>query len=350
MTFSERRGKVRFCGTLAALATTLALVCCGDKSGPTVGSETHFLSLCDDACPDGTECLCGVCTASCSEARQCADLQPNATCATSAPRIAEGRCPAMDQPAFCDLPCLVDRDCASMGDDYGCQGGYCRGGSTADPARTGATPSSACQPEPPPANELLVLGDSLIELSSFTSSLEQHALDSQVLAQDEHFRVHASSLMSFLAEGSLSILAQYATARQEGHARVVVMDGGETDMFGGLCDSEPKYDCPAVRGAANGAKKLLQQMVDDGVEHVVYFFYPDPVGNPDMLTNLNVLRPVIENVCGQSSLACHWVDLRPPFAGQSDYLGSDGLMFTDAGASAAATAVWQRMQARCIVP
>jgi hypothetical protein len=63
-----------------------------------------------------------------------------------------------------------------------------------------------------------------------------------------------------------------------------------------------------------------------------------------------VLRPVIENVCGQSSLACHWVDLRRPFAGHTGYLASDGLMFTDTGATAAAAAVWERMQARCIVP
>jgi hypothetical protein len=192
-----------------------------------------------------------------------------------------------------------------------------------------------------------VLGDSLIELTSFTARLEQHATEAGALADGQHFRQKASALLSRMAEGALSIKENYLAAKQDGAARVVVMDGGETDMFEPLCTTEPAYECPTVQAAARGAQDLLRTLAADGVEQVVYFFYPDPIGNPDMKTRLDVLRPLIENACGQSPVACHWVDLREPFLGQADYLGADGLMFTEAGAATAAAAVWQTLQARC---
>jgi hypothetical protein len=202
----------------------------------------------------------------------------------------------------------------------------------------------------PVASEVLVLGDSIIELSTFATRLEEVAANAGALANDDHFRVHSSYLLSRLSEGSLSIANQYETARQEGQARIVIMDGGETDMFENLCGSEPAYECPTVQAAASGAESLLAQMADDGVEDVVYFFYPDPLGDPDLKTRLDVLRPVIENACGRSPIACHWLDLRLLFADHPEFLAADGKVFSDAGAAAAAAAVWQRLQARCVVP
>ncbi|MFC1641487.1 hypothetical protein ACFL5O_02180 [Myxococcota bacterium] len=210
--------------------------------------------------------------------------------------------------------------------------------------------TSTCEPPSLPANQMLVLGDALIEFTPFTDYLEQHALDAGILAPAERIRDHSAALMSLLAEGSLSIGSQYAEARQAGPARVVVMDGGETDMLGGLCDSKPSRDCPSVRNAVRGAQLLLQQMAENGVQHVFYFFYPDPRGNPQTKAGLDVLRPLVENVCGHSPLACHWVDLRPVFADHPDYLGADGLVFSEAGARVSAAAIWERMRERCVVP
>ncbi|HEX2672789.1 MAG TPA: SGNH/GDSL hydrolase family protein, partial [Polyangiaceae bacterium] len=86
----------------------------------------------------------------------------------------------------------------------------------------------------------------------------------------------------------------------------------------------------------------------DGVEHVVYFFYGDPVGNPTLKDGLDLLRPLLQNACGRSAVPCHWLDLRPVFAGHPEYVGTDGLVFTDAGASAAAAATFAFMQKQCV--
>jgi hypothetical protein len=198
-------------------------------------------------------------------------------------------------------------------------------------------------------SDVLVLGDSLIALSSFAEQLEQIATASTALAEGQHFRVHASSLTSMLAEGTLSLSQQYATAREEAPARLVIMDGGETDVLNDVCDSPPSYDCPAIQAAVSGAEKLLGAMAADGVEHIAYFFYPDPNGNDAVKQRLDVLRPLIENVCGRLPIACHWVDLRPSFAGHAEYLASDGLVFSGQGASVTAQTIWQRLQQRCVV-
>jgi hypothetical protein len=209
---------------------------------------------------------------------------------------------------------------------------------TSQCTRTGISPS-----------EVLVLGDSLIALSAFTADLEDQARQAGSLKDGEHFHQQASSLQSFLAEGSLSLNAQYATVRDQLSPKLVVMDGGETDMFQELCTDKPQAECPTVHAAIAGARQLLQQMATDGVKNIVYFFYPEPVGHADVKARLDVLRPLIENVCGQSAVACHWVDLRAPFAGHDEYFG-DGLVFSDSGAAVAAAEVWKTIRARCIAP
>ncbi len=89
-----------------------------------------------------------------------------------------------------------------------------------------------------------------------------------------------------------------------------------------------------------------------GVEHVVYFFYEDATANADLKAGIDVLRPFIENVCGKSPVPCHWLDLRPVFKGHyAEYVtGVDGIVFSDAGARAAAQAIWKLIEERCIAP
>lgn len=351
MTISEQR-KIGLWHNLVTMTAMVLLACNGkEPSGPTIGSETHFLMHCDSSCPAGTFCLCGTCSTGCSDATECTGLHPSAQCVVTAPRIAEGRCAAFAETSMCDLPCLTGSDCQSLGAGFECQSGFCRSDLTSIATTGDAGTTDSCQPPAPPAaSEVLVLGDSLIELSSFADQLEQRAIATGALTQGEHFRVHASYLMSFLAEGVLSISAQYSTARQEGTARIVVMDGGETDVLNDVCPSPVTEQCDAIQAAAKGAQQLLKQMAADGVQHVAYFFYPDPNGNDTVKERLDVLRPVIENVCGQVPIACHWIDLRPVFAGHSDYLAADGLVFSDTGAAACAESVWQRLQQRCVVP
>lgn len=335
---------------LVAIATSMLLACNGkDPSGPTVGSETHFLKRCDTTCPTGTECLCGVCSRACSESNECTGLNPEAQCTAVAPRVAEGRCSALESAAICDLSCLVDQDCSSLGADFTCRAGYCRVAGFEPIQSMDAGASVSCEPLTLLPDDVLVLGDSLIELSSFASQLDQIAVQAGVLADNQQFRVKASSLNSMLAAGVLSISEQYAAAREQAPARLVIMDGGETDVLNDVCGSTPSYDCPAIQAAVRGAEQLLLAMVQDGVQHIAYFFYPDPVGNDAVKQRLDVLRPLIENVCGQLPIPCHWVDLRSKFADHPDYLASDGLVFSEQGAAVAAQTVWQRLQQRCVV-
>jgi hypothetical protein len=171
------------------------------------------------------------------------------------------------------------------------------------------TIQQSCNPTPLGADDLVVIGDSLITLSIFTSELEAAAVAAGgiELSQGEHLRDYSSSLTSMLAQGSLSLANEYATSQQDGPARVVVMDGGATDMLQDTCPGGLTTDCPAVQAAARGAEVLLEQMAEGGVEHVVYFFYEDATQNLNLKAGVDVLRPLVRNACGRSPVPCHWL-------------------------------------------
>jgi hypothetical protein len=67
-----------------------------------------------------------------------------------------------------------------------------------------------------------------------------------------------------------------------------------------------------------------------------------------MRVRLHVIRPLLQGVCENSTAPCHWLDLRPTFEGHySDYMQLDGIP-TDAGAQAAAAAVWEMITDSCL--
>src|SRR6187549_1165583 len=94
------RARRRVPALVLALGSAFALASgCGGDMKPTVGSETHFLTLCDDdGCPSGSQCVCGVCTKPCGADAECSSYAAAATCAPLGPRVAEGRCPADQTP------------------------------------------------------------------------------------------------------------------------------------------------------------------------------------------------------------------------------------------------------------
>jgi hypothetical protein len=196
--------------------------------------------------------------------------------------------------------------------------------------------------------DVLILGDVLLELSIFTAQLEQAAVAAGSLADGQHYRNVAAAASSRLASGPASLDVQYSGALAAGAPRVIVMDGGATDVLNDDCADMLTPECAAARAALQGAERLLTRFAEDGVEQVVYFFYGDPVDNPSLADGLNLLRPLLQNVCGHSPVPCHWLDLRPAFAEHPEYVGVDGLVFTDAGATAAAAATFELMQARCV--
>jgi hypothetical protein len=331
---------------LALLVVFLAAGCESARVVSEEGSETHFLESCASSCADGLECLCGVCTRACTDGSECASLGGFVACTDATPRLADGRCESLEQPRVCDVPCLADVDCAALGSAT-CERGFCR----VHPGSSGPGEPLSCEAAALGASEVMVLGDVVIELSSFATHLESNATNSGMLRSGEHFRNYASSARSFLAANQFSLGLQYQDAQAEGAARVVIMTGGAADVLNLPCGSSPAPDCPAVVAAVAGAEALFQRMAADGVEHVVYFFYPDTSANPGLRAGIDALRPLLENACGRSPVACHWLDLRPTFTGHPDYLvGVDGIVFGDPGAVAGAAAVWSLMEERCLAP
>ena len=309
------------------------------------GSETHFLTSCDASCADGMQCICGVCTKACTRQTDCATLSGIASCAALGPRVAEQRCGEAELGAMCDAVCLSDLDCSTLAANRVCDYGYCRQvrGQQVEP------PVRACMPASHAPADVLILGDVLIELSIFVPQLEQAAVTSGNLSSGQHYRNVAAGLSSLLATGPQSLDSEYTSALADGPARLIVMDGGATDVLAGQCAGMLTPDCPAARAAVSGAEQLFARFARDGVEHVVYFFYGDPVGNPTLKDGLDLMRPLLQNACGRSPVPCHWLDLRPTFAGHPEYVGAQGLVFTDSGATAAAAATFAFMQKQCVV-
>jgi hypothetical protein len=256
--------------------------------------------------------------------------------------------------SLCDVGCRADADCLTLGSRYTCDGGYCRATGADGPARPplGAPLGTGCDSNRVGASELLVIGDSLFELSGMAGYLDDLARAEGSLLASESYRDYSSSLTSFLAQNAFSLTSQYSAAVLEGPARIVVMNGGATDVLQAGCPEPPNAQCPLVVDAVAGARSLLAQMADDGVESIVYAFYADPLNNPGLLARIDVLRPLIEAVCDDSSVPCHFLDLRPVFAGHyAEYVvGVDGIVFSANGAEATAQAIWSLMKERCVAP
>jgi hypothetical protein len=194
---------------------------------------------------------------------------------------------------------------------------------------------------------VLVIGDSFFAIShQITAYLEQYAREAGALGAGERYRDNSATINNALAMGGNGITAQYTRGVEESEVRVVIMNGGGPDMLLSTC-AAPVDECPALVAAADAAQALLDQMATDGVQHVVYAFYPDPV-DPAMLERMDALRTMIEPICADSAVPCHWVDLRTSLVGGTEHLSPDGLIPTDSGSQVSASAIWGTMQQECV--
>ncbi len=325
----------------------LAFFACGSsKLTPQTGSETHFLSACMESCGSGTDCVCGACTRTCSDDADCAAFASSAACVSLTARVAEGRCSAEDPPSVCDVSCLDAGDCAALGAGFDCVSGYCRRGT----AQATAGEPAACTLSAVPGSSIAIIGDSVLQLSSFTADFEQAATAAGVLADGDHVRDYSSYLNSVLAGGGFGIMNQWTKARADGPVHLVIMDGGATDVLNAPCGTAPAPDCPAILAAAAGAEALLAAYAADGVAQVIYAFYSDPsddATNASLKASLDVMRPLIQNACGRAALPCHFLDLRPSFTGHPDYLGPDGIVWSEAGAITSSNDILGVLVDRC---
>ncbi|WP_437969220.1 SGNH/GDSL hydrolase family protein [Sorangium sp. So ce260] len=186
--------------------------------------------------------------------------------------------------------------------------------------------------------QVAVIGESFIAAThGITQQIEKQAKANGSLAENEHYIDNSVSGTTLAND---QIPSQYRKAAENGMIKYVLMDGGGNDCL--------------LRGDGDGAlaaaESLFETMAADNVEKVVYFFYPDPIGNQfaSLKTCLDALRPKMKELCdGLTAPKCYWLDLRPTWNGHNEYT-QDGIHPTSAGSIATGDAVWETMKASCV--
>lgn len=311
------------------------LLHCSEPNATTepTGGETHFLERCQPnsaLCGPALTCICGVCTLPCDAQASCGDLEA-ATCVAA--NSAES-CGDFQAQGHCDVECELDSDCAEA--TPLCDAGVCRPMSLVP----------TCEPSGVAANQVLLIGDSFFALShQITAYLEELARDSGVLHAGERYRDNSSLLDNALALDGNGIEGQYTSGKAEADVKVVVMSGGGADILLGSCEA-PISECPLLANAVLAAEQLLARMAEDGVEDIVFVYYPDPT-DAGLREKVDTLRPLLQAACADHPTRCHWVDLRRAFEGHPAYL-VDGINPSAAGSRASAAEIWSAMRHSCV--
>ena len=186
-------------------------------------------------------------------------------------------------------------------------------------------------------SEVVFIGDSFIALgNNIPTALEANARAAGSLGQNERYRNNA---VSGTLLGNGQIPGQYMSAVTASPVKVVLMNGGGNDCL------QANNPGPAYTAATS----LFQNMAQRNTEHVVYFFYPDPLGmyaNGSLKPCLDGLRPMMKSLCdGLTAPKCHFIDLR---SGWNSTHVTDGIHTTPAGGKFVADKVWAVMQENCI--
>jgi lysophospholipase L1-like esterase len=159
-----------------------------------------------------------------------------------------------------------------------------------------------------------------------------------------------------------------ATVSNPSKIDTVIMDGGGNDVL--INDRSCLTQAPpgntgcanTIQAVVTRSTSLLQEMGQNGVKNIVYFFYPhlDPNGGgllptpaPAVNATLDYAYPLAQQVCAsaqQYGAQCVFVDTRQAFDGHlADYISaSDHVHPTPAGAKVIADLVWQAMVNHCI--
>jgi hypothetical protein len=196
--------------------------------------------------------------------------------------------------------------------------------------------------------QVIVLGDTFMALThQITLELEKVARARGALPPDQSYRDQSTVFGNTFALGGTGLADQYSRAIADAPVKVVIMNGGGSDVLQGFCGA-PVDNCSVIAEAVDGARQLFARMAADGVEHVVYAYYPDPM-IPAVREKVDAMRPLMQAACEDSPVPCHWVDLRTVFSGHYDeYVAGDGLDPTAAGSQASAIAIDETLQSLCI--
>jgi hypothetical protein len=258
---------------------------------------------------------------------------------------------------------------------------------------TAATDAPACVKGRVPPNKVIVLGDSYLDHPAWSNAIPDLYADMRnagSLGATATYREYqlGGAAMNYGAL-NLNIPYQYETSARTDpwvmnpkDIDTIIMDGGGNDVLidnqGCMTNAQPppaNTACAmAIQGTVDRASKLLQEAAADGVKHVVYVFYPhlDPAGGgilptpaPQVNATLDYAYPLAEQICCGSSFTstatsytcsgstsgteCVFIDIRPAFEGHvADYIKSDHVHPTDAGAKVIADLIAGAMRAYCI--
>jgi lysophospholipase L1-like esterase len=187
---------------------------------------------------------------------------------------------------------------------------------------------------------VVIIGESFIAASSIGQDLSNLAIENGSLQSGESY-INNSVSGTRLGDGAIP--GQYTRAAQSNPIRFVIMDGGGNDCL-------QAGDSNSPLAAAEG---LFEEMAADGVEKIVYFFYPDPAGSfggGNLKPCLDELRPKMKAVCdGLTSPKCYWLDLRETsWSGNESAYTSDGIHPNAQGSQVTADAIWEVMVEHCV--
>jgi hypothetical protein len=233
-------------------------------------------------------------------------------------------------------------------------------------------------------NEVVMLGDSYMDIGNVGPTIMKDANN----AMYRHYYLAASALN--YGSGTFNIPYQFETMALMDTAvmnptdiKVVIMDGGGNDVLinNSQCltvaiGSDTGNSChTAVDASVAKGLMLEQEMAAKGVQHIVYYFYPNldptvsghthandwldysyPKGAADCCGTANV--PASGDLSCRGNGAgtdCVWIDTRPEFVGHNDHtmgsaywFQSDNIHPSQPGADAISAKVWAAMQKYCI--
>ena len=231
-----------------------------------------------------------------------------------------------------------------------------------------------------------MLGDSYMDVGNVGPTIMKDANN----AMYRHYYLAASALN--YESGALNIVYQFdteaemdTTVTNPTDIKVVIMDGGGNDVLinNSQCLSiSPTADTgnschTAIDASVMKGQMLEQDMSSKGVQHIVYYFYPDldatVSGHQYAGAWVDYSYPkAAASCCGAGNVpssgdtSCHgngvsattdctWIDTRPEFMGHNNHLDaanywfqSDNIHPNQPGADAISAKVWAAMQKYCI--
>jgi hypothetical protein len=232
------------------------------------------------------------------------------------------------------------------------------------------------------ADEVAMIGDSYMDLGNVGPTIMKDANN----AMYRHYYLAGAALnyesTIFNIPYQFDTMAETDTAvAMPTDIKLVIMDGGGNDVLinNSSCLTTPLAGDTTCHAAIDASVarglQLEMDMASKGVQHIVYYFYPDldttVSGHQDASAWLDYSYPKgaaaccgAANVPASGDLTCRgtgpgvdcvWIDTRPEFVGHNDHTNastywfmSDNIHPTQPGATAIAAKVWAKMQEYCI--